>query len=93
MFPPFDSYPKRFMWVNKEVDLAPHTVVGLSDQYLNTIPSPPQKKKKKKSEENEKVSGMSRNVKCFGEHAFFHRRRTEAFWSDVSLFSFGQNTC
>ena len=28
-FPSFDSYHKRFLWTHKEVDLAPHPVIGL----------------------------------------------------------------
>ena len=28
-FPPLDSCQKRFLWTNKEVDLALHLVVGL----------------------------------------------------------------
>ena len=27
--PPLNSYQKRFLWTHKEVDLAPHPVVGL----------------------------------------------------------------
>ena len=29
MFPSLDSWQKRFLWTHKEVDLAPHPVVGL----------------------------------------------------------------
>ena len=28
-FPPLDSCLKRFLWIHKKVDLAPHQVVGL----------------------------------------------------------------
>ena len=28
-FPSHDNYQKRFLWTHKEVDLAPHPVVGL----------------------------------------------------------------
>ena len=31
-FPPLDSRQKRFVWAHKEVDLAPHPVVGLTLQ-------------------------------------------------------------
>ena len=35
-FPSLDSCQKRFMWTNKEVDLAPHTDVGLVFQVRDT---------------------------------------------------------
>ena len=28
-FPSLDSYQERFLWTHKEVDLAPHLVIGL----------------------------------------------------------------
>ena len=31
-FPSLDSCQKRFLWTHKEVDLAPHSVVGLAFQ-------------------------------------------------------------
>ena len=34
-FPSVDSCQKRFMWTQKEVDLAPHSVVGLVLQVGN----------------------------------------------------------
>ena len=35
-FPPLDSYKKRFLWTHKDVDLAPHPVVGLVFQVGDT---------------------------------------------------------
>ena len=35
-FPSLDSCQKRFLWAHKEVDLAPHPVVGLVLQVGNT---------------------------------------------------------
>ena len=35
-FPPLDSCQKRFLWTHKEVDLAPHPVVGLALQVGET---------------------------------------------------------
>ena len=36
MFPSLDSCQKRFLWTHKEVDLAPHPVVGLVLQVRDT---------------------------------------------------------
>ena len=33
-FPSLESCQKRFLWTHKGVDLAPHPVVGLSEQSL-----------------------------------------------------------
>ena len=35
-FPSLDGRQKRFLWTNKEVDLAPHLVVGLTLQVGDT---------------------------------------------------------
>ena len=35
-FPSLDSCQKRFLWTHKEVDLAPHPVVGLVLQIGDT---------------------------------------------------------
>ena len=35
-FPSLDSCQKRFLWTKKEVDLAPHPVVGLALQVADT---------------------------------------------------------
>ena len=35
-FPSLDSCQKRFLWTHKEVDLAPHPVVGLMFQVGDT---------------------------------------------------------
>ena len=35
-FPSLDSCQKRFLWTHKEVDLAPHPVVGLVLQVGDT---------------------------------------------------------
>ena len=35
-FPSLDSCQKRFLWTYKEVDLAPHPVVGLEHQVGDT---------------------------------------------------------
>ena len=34
-FPSLDSCQKRFLWTHKEVDLAPHPVIGLVLQVKN----------------------------------------------------------
>ena len=39
-FPSLDSCQKRFLWTHKEVDLAPHPVVGLVLQAGNTTKFP-----------------------------------------------------
>ena len=35
-FPSLDSCQKRFLWTHKQVDLAPHPVVGLAPQVGDT---------------------------------------------------------